>query len=220
MKKGSQNGSIEQSSDLKVEFQQAAIAAARVTGWAALNRAGLVAQFKGRAGRSTLYRWLAQIDGALLDRTVDEMIQDARGGEGARVESVANEIQARVEATFLKVPTIHETVAATVPIEVMEFIRTCITASTDVMKRSRDSAGAVRNSKQLLAASEHLRRNLETAIKLQEAISDGLEVERFHQTIMEEIAKIDPIVAGRIAARLLEVNSAWLGRSNNQEARQ
>jgi hypothetical protein len=71
------------------------------------------------------------------------------------------------------------------------------------MDRSRDAAGAVRNSKMLLLAAEQLRRSLDTAVKLQEAISDGLQIEQFHATIMDEITKIDPVLAGRIAKRLL-----------------
>jgi hypothetical protein len=214
MRKSSQNESFEQPSALRQEVHQAAIAAARITGWAALNRPALVAEFKGRAGRSTLYRWLAEIDGAPLERSVGEMILDARAGGRPRVESVTEEIQARAAAAFPKVPTIGECVAATTPLAVMEKLATCLAAAQDVMSRSRDAAGVVRNGKMLLAASEHLRRSLETAVKLQEAITDGLEVEQFHASIMEEIAAIDPVVAGRIAARLLEMNAAWAGRAD------
>ena len=85
---------IEQPSSLKEQVQAAAIASARIKGWRALDRAALVGRFKGRAGRSTLYRWLSEIDGAPLDRTVGEMIQDMRAGGRAGVGSVAGEVQA------------------------------------------------------------------------------------------------------------------------------
>jgi hypothetical protein len=212
MKNKPPSDSPEHLSNLKAEVYKAAIAAARITGWAALDRPALVAAFKGQVPRSTMYRWLSEIDGAPLDRTTAEMIRDARAGGRPQAESVAGEVQARAAAIFPKMPSLEECVAAVTPAHVIDKLHKCLTAAEDVMDRSRDSAGAVRNSKMLLLAAEQLRRSLDTAVKLQEAISDGLQIEQFHATIMEEIAKIDPAVAGRIAARLLEVNAIWGGR--------
>jgi hypothetical protein len=219
MRKKSSITSIERPSSPKHEVQSAAVAAARITGWAALDRPTLFEAFKDTVPRSTFYRWLTEIDGAPLDRTVAEMIRDARLGGRAEVESVAGEVQARAAAALPKVPSLEDCAAATTPLPVMEKLHKCLAAAEDVMARSRDAAGAVRNSKMLLQAAEQLRRSLDTAVKLQEAISDGLQIEQFHAAIMEEIAKIDPSVAARITARLLEVNAAWAGRQDTRGAR-
>ena len=77
------------------------------------------------------------------------------------------------------------------------------------MERSRDAAGGVRNSKMLLQAAEQLRRSLETAIKLHDAISEGLQVEAFHVVLLEEVAKIEPTAAARIRLRLLDASESW-----------
>ena len=210
---------LEQPSFIKEEVQTAIIDAARITGWAALDRPSLVAAFRGRVGRSTMYRWIDALLDTPLDRATAEIIRDARQGSPAQVQSVAREIQERAAGMFPVLPTIEETAAVVIPVPVVEKLNMCLAAAQDVMSRSRDTAGAVRNSKMLLAASEHLRRSLETVVKLQEAISDGLQIEQFHATIMEEIAKIDPMVAGRIATRLLEVNAVWAGRPDIGRAR-
>jgi hypothetical protein len=216
MKQVSQNDSIEQPSALKEQVRNAAIAMARLTGWAALDRAALVAEFKGRAGRSTLYRWLSEIDGAPLDRTVGEMIQDARAGCRAGVESVAGEVKARALVPIPMAPSIGDCFAAVTPAHIIENLHRLLSASTDVMARSRDSAGAVRNGKMLLQAAEQMRRSLETAVKLQEAISDGLRVEAFHRTLLDEVAKLDPAAAARIVARLSDVNDSWAVRDHDK----
>jgi hypothetical protein len=219
MKNTSQNDSEQQPSALKAQVQNAAIAAARITGWPALKRAEVVAQFKGRVGRSTLYRWLVEIDGAPLDRTVSEMIQDARAGSRAGVESVAGEVQARAVVAFPAPPTVGECFAAVTPAHIIDNLAKLLAASNDVMDRSRDAAGAVRNSKMLLLAAEQMRRSLETALKLQDAISDGLQVEAFHRALIEEVGKLDPAAAGRIRARLVDVNDSWTGNADFKGAR-
>jgi hypothetical protein len=201
-------------SSLKAEVHKAALAAARITGWAALDRPALVAAFQGRVPRSTLYRWLSEVEGSPLDRTTEELMRDARAGGRARVESVAGEVQARAAAMLPRVPSVEDCAAVTAPVAVMDKLRQCLTAAEDVMSKCRTPDGAVRNSKMLLLSAEQLRRSLETAVKLQEAISDGLQIDQFHKTIMEEIAKIDPAVAAQIAAKLLEVNAAWAGRQD------
>ncbi len=107
------------------------------------------------------------------------------------------------------VPNIDETAAAIMPIPVMEKIRAVLAAAEDVMRKARGEGGIVRNAKLLLTAAENLRRGLDTAVKLQEMIMDGMEVDRFHAVCMEEIARCDPATAQRIVRRLQDVNSAW-----------
>jgi hypothetical protein len=215
---------------LRAEFKSAVIAAARRSGWQHLDRAALVARFAGRASRASLYRWLAAIEGAPLKRTVPELVKDARSDDPATVLSVAAEIRGVSShrttpppvpplAFSLPVPTLDETVAATVPISVVNLLNECLRAGQDVMAKSRGADGDVRNSKLLLRAAEQLRRSVETAAKLQETITDQVEVDRFHQVCIEEIGKIDRDVARRIVARLLEVNATWSARLEAERAR-
>ena len=61
----------------------------------------------------------------------------------------------------------------------------------------------------MLSAAENLRRSLETAVKVQEAVMDGVQIERFHEVLIEEIGRCEPGVAARIVERLQAINAAW-----------
>jgi hypothetical protein len=189
--------------------QQAALVAARKSGWKRLDRAPIVAQFADRAPKSNIYRWIAEARKLPLTRTPEEMLDDAKSGDAALVGSVIREIKESVAPApgaalarqampyALPLPSLGETAAAVVPVPVMELVKKCVQAADDTMAKSRGVDGDIRNTRLILRAAETLRRSLETAVKLQEAIEDGAEVEQFHRTILEEIAAIDPSVAAR-----------------------
>ncbi|MCB5944253.1 hypothetical protein [Acidocella sp. KAb 2-4] len=211
-------------SAVRLEVQQAALAAARVTGWKHVDRASLVARFIDRAPQSSIYRWIAEAKKQPLARTPKEMLTDARSGDAGTVGSVVREIQERVVPPSaaarvppplplaLPLPTLDETAAAVVP--VMALVCQCIQAGQDVIAKARGVDGEVRNARLLLQAAENLRRSLETAVKLQEAIQDGAEVDEFHRVVLAEVAKADPATAARIRTRLLEVNASYTARLN------
>jgi hypothetical protein len=77
------------------------------------------------------------------------------------------------------------------------------------MRHARTPEGAVRNAKLLLSGSEHLRRCLEMAVKLQAALREDSDLERFHDAVMGEIRKESPECATRIAMRLGPVAQRW-----------
>jgi hypothetical protein len=181
-----------------------------------LENAAIIAALKqGRAGQA-----LGEADAARVRRgPIDKGLQRARSRQPEKVLEVAREVKAKASAAPAalsvahEMPSMEETASVMVPIPVMDKIRVCINAAHEVMEKSRNADGSVRNAKLMLMASEQLRRSLDTAVKLQEAISDGLQIERFHQTIMDEIRKIDPDVARSIVAKLNEINANWSGRN-------
>ena len=94
-------------------------------------------------------------------------------------------------------------------IPVMDRLNQCVAAADQVIAFARTPEGAVRNSKLLLSASEHLRRCLETAARITETMMRADRVERFHAAIIEEIGKEAPVVAERLAMRLAQLVSQW-----------
>ncbi len=207
--------------------QQAALVAARKSGWKRLDRAPILAQFADRAPKSNIYRWIAEARKLPLTRTPEEMLDDAKSGDALLVGSVVREIREAVAPApgaalarhampyALPLPSLGETAAAVVPVPgLMELpLRNASRPRMTRWAKSRGADGDIRNTRLILRAAETLRRSLETAVKLQEAIEDGAEVEQFHRTILEEIAAIDPSVAARIRARLLETNAAYTART-------
>jgi len=216
---------------IRHEVQQAALMAARKSGWKRIDRAPIVEQFTNRVPASTIYRWIAEARKLPLTRTPAEMLNDAKSGDAALVGSVVREIKEAVapEASAvlarqampyaLPLPSLGEIAAAVVPVPVMELVKKCVQAADDTMAKSRGADGDIRNTRLILRAAETLRRSLETPVKLQEAIEDGAEVEQFHRTILEEIAAIDPNVAARIRGRLLETNTVYAARMNTMAGR-
>lgn len=221
MKKQSHSPTSPEGISLRDEFRSAVMAAARRGGWKRLDRAALVAQFEGRVSRATAYRWLAALEGASIKRTVPELLKDARSEDLATVIGVAAEIKEAAKQVMpaatapplaRPLPALDQTVATIVPVPVMSLLDQCIQAGKDVIAKSRGADGDVRNARLLLRAAENLRRSVETAAKLQEMMVAEMQVERFHDIIFEEISRIDPAVARRIATRLQELNASWTGR--------
>jgi hypothetical protein len=71
------------------------------------------------------------------------------------------------------------------------------------MTHARTDDGKVRNARLLLAASEHLRRCIETAAKITDTLMRADKVERYHTAIIEEIA------AERILLHISRLTAAW-----------
>ncbi|GGJ22673.1 hypothetical protein [Neoroseomonas lacus] len=87
-------------------------------------------------------------------------------------------------------------------IDAIGYIRHCIHVALRVIEHAQAPGGGVRMAKTMLAASEHLRRCLETSARISETMRNIGELEAFHKRIIEEIAKESPPTAERIMARL------------------
>ena len=69
----------------------------------------------------------------------------------------------------------------------------------------------MRNARLLLQATENLRRCLETGLRIAEAMREMDQVDKFHAAILEEIAKMDPVLAERVVLRLGQIAEQWGG---------
>jgi hypothetical protein len=85
-------------------------------------------------------------------------------------------------------------------VAVVERLRECVEIAQKVIKYSLTEDGKVRNAKLLLAGSEHLRRVIDSCVRLQESAMQLSQVERFHGAIIQEVAKESPEAAERILA--------------------
>jgi hypothetical protein len=92
---------------------------------------------------------------------------------------------------------------------VREWLENCIVTAEQVMEFARTQDGGVRNAKLLLTASEHLRRSIATACEQHEAMMNTMQIERFHEAMIDEIGKVDRPTAERIINRLQAIQSDW-----------
>jgi hypothetical protein len=150
--------------------------------------------------RASLYRYV----GSILDK--------ARGTP--RLKPIP-----RIEITT-KTPVFREEITTTPPpgfgriigpagIGLVEALEQCVRAATDVMQHSRHADGKVRLGKSLIAASEHMRRVLETAAKIHESMVTIQRLGAFHEALEAELGIEAPEVRARVVKRLQEVTAKW-----------
>ena len=195
---------------LRAEVEAAVLAEVVRVGQDAVNRRKVLQPFLDAGGKqSTLYRWLNEIlaSGRLAEASAKAIV-DAAAARASRTPDPAKAAALEVAALLPTLPKI-EHIASAGAIPVTEQLNTCMEVARELMRHARTEDGRVRNGRQLLAASEHLRRCLETAARITDTLHRAEKVERFHQAIIEEIARESPIVAERILTGLSQLVAAW-----------
>lgn len=176
-------------------------------GPAGFDKGAVVARFMGKgADRATLYRWVsADLATGRPGQVATRRIKAAASGS-AEPADVAAEVGAKLP-TVLAV----EDVAGTPALRVMEELRAAIADVRAVRTYAKTPEGGVRNAKLILQSAEVLRRCLDTATRIVEAMHEVSQVDRLHSIILEEIAKLSPECAEAICARIGQVATEWGG---------
>jgi hypothetical protein len=195
---------------LKSEVKVAILAEAERVGVDGLKRVAIMKRFAGRGvSEATLYRWIDSIlAGGMADQHMARVIEAAAAERIARDPEPGRSIAAEVRTKLPTAPKVEHIATAGV-IPVIERLDICLAAADQLMAHSRTEEGKVRNSKLLLASSEHLRRCIETAAKITDTLMRGEKVERYHAAIIEEIAKESPLLAERVLMRISQLTNAW-----------
>jgi hypothetical protein len=185
---------------------------ARVTrfGPDALRPVEVVRQFGGRGSdRATLFRWVDRIvAGGRPDQALTKVVKTAAAKRAKRSKDPAAAAAVEAVASLPAVVTIDDVASAGV-IPVITLLNECIVVARQVIAHARAIDGGVRNSKLLLSASEHLRRNLETAAKITELMLRSDRIEKFHVAVIEELSLESPALAERAAMRLARLSNRW-----------
>lgn len=203
------------SKELRAEVEAATIAELKRVGPDELNKAELARRFEGRGpSRATLYRW---IDGPLKSGAAgQELARDVKAAAEERAKA-PDPPRAVVEAAAPKLPavvTVGDVASSGGVIPVIERLTACLETAEQVMAYARNADGTVRSAKILLAASEHMRRSLDTAAKLQQAMHSTARVEEFHGAVLElleGVARDFPQAAEAIVSRLGQLSTRWGG---------
>jgi len=180
------------------------------TGW----KADLVRQYENRGvGRSTLFRWIDEAlkSGGAGNRLAKKMKARAEERAAASPDPVA-EVVAEVVQALPPVVRLEDTAQLGGTIAVIDKLRAAVAAAEQVMEYARTEEGKVRMGKLLLAASENLRRCLETAQKLQSGMREVQHIDAFHANIIamvERIAKRYPGAAEEILVELNRLAAGW-----------
>ena len=192
---------------LRQEFE-AALAAHLAAHGPDFERSALVQGYVDRGvSQASVYRWVSAVlakyeagFGSNLGRIIAP-IGDAAG--------VKPPVETGIVQMLPVIPTIDD-VRTKGLLPVVELLSRCISVAGDLIKHAQTSDGAVRNSRLLLHASEHLRRSVETATKINETVGIQQEINLFHDAVMEEIAKEPRDIQERVLMRVRRMCEAAL----------
>jgi hypothetical protein len=203
-----------ESAALRAEVEQAVTEEMERSGPSGFLKDDIVRRFTGRgAGRSTLYRWVT----AILEsgRPGQQLARQVKAAATARVERTPEAVamaEAAASAAIDKLPmvvTVDDIAGGGGTIPVIEQLNECIAAARQVMAHSRTDSGLVRNARMLLAASEHLRRSLDTSARLHEQMMAVMQVERFHEAVFNVLRRQSPDLVKQVLGELRRLNADW-----------
>jgi hypothetical protein len=159
--------------------------------------------------QATVYRWYSRViasgrPGLELADTVAAAAEE----RASRTPEPATEAAREVVAIIPKPPRVDEVVSSGVG-AVIDKLQTCMGIADELMAHARTAEGKPRNVKLLLAASEHLRRTIDTTIRLQEAVNEVSQVEAFQRAVFDVLREEDPGMVERVLKRLRQLNEQW-----------
>jgi hypothetical protein len=179
-----------------------------------LKKAEVIFPFLSRGiGRSTLYRWFDSYTvrakpGARLAKNARRVIAREQAKGRTEPEAVAVAVGRALEAAPL-VALAEEGHGA---LDVLAKLRQCVENAEAVVSFARKEDGSVKMAKTLLAASEHLRRSVDSVVRLQESIHNVSQIDQFHRGIvamLEDLHREHPQVAHIVLGRLRTLTAAW-----------
>ena len=185
---------------LKVDLRTKAAELFDIDG-AQFNRSNLVAEFVGRGvSKTTIYRIIGEV---------------VAGKNGAapklfRRATVAKLAGQAIEQELVPVlPREDISSECSRNISLTDRINRCVEVSEKLLAFCFHDDGRIKSHKLLLSANEHMRKNLETILKIFAAAKDYALYDKTMTAIFEEVSAESPECAARITARLRRVNELW-----------
>lgn len=209
--------------EIRQEFERDLIAAYARSGpaFAALP---VVREFRSRhaIAASTLYRWVdamrasgvlgQQMGGGPSENFADTLSTDNLSGQDEITDDTDGE----------EIPPAQQPLARLAPdipppssgIAVVANLEQCIAGALQIMRHARKAPRDLEQARVLIAASEHLRRCLETAIRLREQIVTYEKIEAFHRAVVSTLREDCPLAADRALEKLERLCRDWSQSGN------
>jgi hypothetical protein len=161
-------------------------------------RSPLVQDFVDRGvGQATVYRWIDAVLARGREPAAPAPARPAAPPANAAMESS----EPTIVPALPRVPRIED-VQTMGLVPVTKLLRDCIRIAQDLIEHSRTAEGKPRNARLLLQGSEHLRKAIETAAKLNETVAIQQEMQQFHRILLEEVGREAPAVQERLLTRI------------------
>jgi hypothetical protein len=198
---------------LKAEVEAAVTAEVERVGLAGFAREPVVARFRDRAGRSTLFRWIDAClasgrPGAAATAAFKAKVDEIAAASPEPEEAVMGEIMARVPQAVTLADAMADPGGVAAVVERIARIQRLL---DKLEAHALTPDGAVRNAALLLRVAAVMDRSLATACRLREMLRDDEALERRTAAMCEEIRRESPDCARRIAVRLFELDRGLRG---------
>jgi len=136
-------------------------------------------------------------------------IREARSAKPPPEPIPVEEIEAALPHATAALEAVTGAPKGNATIQIVDKLEGCLRAAEQVMEFSRTAGGDVRNAKLPLAATEAQRRGLETALRVASELRSLQTIEQFNAAVIDEFRKLDPEIARRLGAKLLELTTVW-----------
>jgi len=190
--------------DLRAKFEATVLSEIGRVGIDAFDRAAVVRRFSGEGtSPRTLYRWVqALFDGGRAGQHLARTVQEAAAARAAASPDPAADAARAVGELLPAQVTVDDIAGGGSTVRIIETLASVVADVRLLVRHAKTDDGRVRNSKLLLSASAELRKCLETAVRLQEALRDVQQIDKLHAAIIDEIAKEAPELAERMFLRV------------------
>ncbi len=200
---------------MRAELEAEVLAEALRVGADRVRRSDIVEEFIGRGiPRATGFQWIREyFESGRLGQAMARKIRTSADLRAAdRGLSATDLVTEDASRAMPATPSVVSAFAATSsPVDIIGELASVIADVKAVRQAAFGADGKPRNMRLVLSAAEAMRRNLETAARLQEAMHDLARLERFNAAIIEEIAKESPDLAQRVVVRLQAIATTWGG---------
>lgn len=197
--------------NLRSEVETAVLVELERVGPEAFRRDPIVQAFLGRgSSKPTLYRWIDHLmksgrTGAHMAETVKAAVAERSKRTPEPAKEAASEIIAALPAIVRPIDIAGQGGTISVILQLQQ----CLEVAQQIIKQSVNPDGSVRLTKTALAASEHIRRCLETSVRIASAMREISRIDEFHVAMVEEVGKESPEVAERLRQRLHHMTATW-----------
>ncbi len=205
----------EQRAANRADLEEALLREAMTRGADRIRRAEVARTFVLRGvSRSTAFAWIADmIDSGRLGQAIAKEISRSMEVVATEGGGSTSKATSTIAAHYLpKAPSVVDALASShKPMNIIAEMTAAIADVKAVRATAFNEEGKVRNAKLVLNAAEAMRRNLETAVRLQQAMFELGKIDQFNKAIVAEIAKESPDLAHRVVQRLTALTTEWGG---------
>jgi hypothetical protein len=150
--------------------------------------------------RATAFRWIAA---ALLpEASAAPVVRESTGRRPHDVAEIATAMLAVASEGLgeLVSPSGHW---------IVEGLGKCLQAANDVIAHSRRPDGSIRLAKTMVAASDHLRRVIETVGRIQENVASIQKIDALYDDLLSAVEHVSPSLHARVVAHIGEQDTKW-----------